>query len=68
MLATPPSTITVRQEPAKRRTADLAPIIADIRVMGGTSLHGIAAGLNRREIPTAQGGRWSVVQQVLNVA
>ncbi|KAB1069237.1 recombinase family protein [Methylobacterium soli] len=60
----------MRQEPGKRRTADLAPIIGDIRATGGTSLHGIATGLNGREIPTAQGGTWSVVQvqRVLDAA
>ncbi|MGH1572088.1 recombinase family protein [Methylobacterium sp. P31] len=29
---------------------------------GGTSLRGIAAELNGRAIPTAQGSKWSAVQ------
>jgi hypothetical protein len=60
----------VRQERAKRRAADLAPIIAGIRAKGVTSLRGIAAELNEREIPTAQGGTWPAVQvqRVLDAA
>ncbi|MHB2205262.1 recombinase family protein [Methylobacterium sp. CM6257] len=60
--------LAVRQDRAKRRTADLAPIIADLRAKGVTSLRGIVAELNGREIPTAQGGKWSAtqVQRVLD--
>jgi DNA invertase Pin-like site-specific DNA recombinase len=54
--------LAVRQDRAKRRAADLAPIIADLRAKGVTTLRGIAAELNAREIPTAQGGKWSAVQ------
>ncbi|MER2267052.1 recombinase family protein [Methylobacterium oxalidis] len=54
--------LATRQERAARRAADLAPIIASIRAGGVESLNGIAAELNRREIPTARGGTWSAVQ------
>jgi DNA invertase Pin-like site-specific DNA recombinase len=47
---------------AQERSKDLAPIIADIRAAGASSLRQIAAGLNARNIPTARGGWWSAVQ------
>lgn len=37
---------------------DLAPVIADIRASGVTSLAGIAAELNARHIQTRRGGAW----------
>ncbi len=52
----------VRASKAAARTADLAPIIADIRAAGASSLREIAAGLNARRIRTARGGEWSAVQ------
>lgn len=52
----------VRIELANRRASDLAPVIADIRESGASSLRQIAAELNRRDIPTARGGKWSAVQ------
>ncbi len=39
---------------------DLAPVIADIRAAGHTSLRGIAAELTARGIRTRRGGQWSV--------
>ena len=54
--------IETRQAKAKGRAGDLAPIIADLRAKGATSLREIAAGLNARGIPTARGGVWSAVQ------
>ena len=39
---------------------DLAPVLADIRAAGHTSLRAIAAELTRRGIRTRRGGRWSV--------
>lgn len=54
--------LATRQERAARRAADLRPIIAGIRASGIESLNGIAAELNRREIPTARGSMWSAVQ------
>ena len=40
--------------------ADLAPVIADIRAGGATSLRTIAAELTRRGITTRRGGAWGV--------
>ena len=40
---------------APAKTADLAPIIAELRSIGATSLRALAAGLNERGIPTASG-------------
>jgi hypothetical protein len=48
---------------AAERAADLAPIIAELRAAGITSLRGIAAALNDRDISTVTGsGRWSHTQ------
>jgi hypothetical protein len=43
---------------------DLKPIIEDLRATGpgASSLRQIAAGLNRRGIPTAREKSWSAVQ------
>jgi hypothetical protein len=51
-----------RTEVARSRAADLAPILADVRISGASSLREIAAGLNDRGIPTARGGEWSAMQ------
>ncbi|WP_237482635.1 recombinase family protein [Lichenibacterium dinghuense] len=47
---------------AKARAADLAPVMAELRASGATSLAGLAAGLNDRGVPASRGGRWSPVQ------
>ncbi|RWF77025.1 MAG: recombinase family protein [Mesorhizobium sp.] len=47
---------------SNRRATDLAPIIADIRASGASTLREIAAALNERNIPTTRGGIWSAVQ------
>lgn len=47
-----------RQERADRRAAALAPIIRDLRAEGASSLRDLAAGLEERGVPTAQGGKW----------
>jgi hypothetical protein len=48
---------------ASRAAADLAPIIADLRGAGVTSLNGIAAALDERRIPTPAGsGHWHAAQ------
>jgi DNA invertase Pin-like site-specific DNA recombinase len=45
------------------RAAELAPVIAELREAGITSLQGLARALTERGIPTARGGsRWSAVQ------
>jgi len=52
-----------RTDRAYQRAADLAPTIAELRAAGVTSLGRIAAELNRRGIPTANGkGQWQAVQ------
>ena len=47
---------------ASGRAADLAPVIAELRAEGVTSLGGVAAALNARGIPAARGGVWSAGQ------
>ena len=47
---------------ARRRAADLLPVIEAIKAVGAVSLRDIAAALNERSIPTARGGEWSAVQ------
>ena len=52
-------------EQANSRAEDLAPVIAELRATGVTSLRGFAAALTARSIPTASGnGKWSAVQVV----
>jgi hypothetical protein len=53
----------IRRARVDARRAHLAPVIADLRASGVTSLHGIANELNRRGISTVAGsGRWSHTQ------
>jgi DNA invertase Pin-like site-specific DNA recombinase len=48
---------------ARAHAADLAPVLAEIRSQGITSLRGIAAALTERRIPTARGQRkWAAAQ------
>ena len=47
---------------AQAKAADLAPLMAELRAAGTTSLNGIAKALNIRGIPTARGGQWSAIQ------
>jgi hypothetical protein len=48
---------------ADARAAALAPIIAEIRASGITSMRGIATALNARDIPTPAGRKtWQAVQ------
>lgn len=54
--------LRVRREKARRKAADLAPIIADLRAGGATSLHQIASGLNAKGIRSIRGGQWSAAQ------
>lgn len=54
--------VAARRAKAADRAADLAPIVADIRAAGVTSLNGIAQALNARGIPTARGSTWQAVQ------
>ncbi|NYH95533.1 recombinase family protein [Novosphingobium marinum] len=43
---------------ADERASDLAPVVADIRAGGATSLPAIARELNERGIVTPRGGKW----------
>ncbi len=54
--------IATRQARASSRAADLAPIIADLRASGVTTLAALAERLNAENIPAARGGAWSPVQ------
>ena len=47
---------------ANARAADMAPVVANIRAAGASSLASIAASLNSRGIPASRGGKWSAVQ------
>ncbi len=54
--------IAVRQARASGRAVDLAPIIAELRAEGSTTLAALADGLNARGIPAAKGGVWTAMQ------
>jgi DNA invertase Pin-like site-specific DNA recombinase len=54
--------IAARQEKARARAADLAPVVKELQASGCTSLRAIAEGLDQRGIPAAQGGQWSATQ------
>jgi hypothetical protein len=56
------TSVRVRQERAKRRAADLAPVIAELQAGGVTTLQAMAEALNARRVPAARGGSWSAVQ------
>ncbi len=47
---------------AVERAQALAPVVAEVRAGGASSLRAIAAGLNMRGIATAQGKPWSAMQ------
>lgn len=49
-------------ERAKERAADLAPVLAELRRTGVTSLSAVARALNERGIPTARGSEWTAMQ------
>lgn len=52
----------VRSAKAVQRAVDLESTISEIKAGGAGSLRQIAEELNRRDIQTARGGRWSAVQ------
>jgi DNA invertase Pin-like site-specific DNA recombinase len=57
------ASLMVRQQRAKARATDLAPILADLHAQGVTSLNAIAQALTQRGIPTARAGKvWQAVQ------
>jgi hypothetical protein len=60
--------LNIRRVRAAKRSADLAPIVAELQAAGVTSPRGIAAELNLRGIPTLSGrGEWQAdtVRQLL---
>jgi hypothetical protein len=57
--AKPGARLSSRKDRAERHATVLAPIIAEIRAAGVTSLYGITKALNARGVPTATGkGKW----------
>ena len=58
--------LAAKKANADRFAAEVAPIIAEARAAGATTLLAIAAALNARGVRTAQGKLWRA-QQVKNV-
>lgn len=57
------ASLVARKAKAQGRAADLAPVIAELRAEGITSLRSVAAALTAKGIPTARGAAdWSPVQ------
>ena len=56
------ASIASRTAKASGRASDLAPIVAEIRTAGASSLRDIAAGLNGRGVTAPRGGEWSAAQ------
>src|SRR5271169_1129521 len=55
--------LEVRRKRANARAAEVAPVIAGLRAVGLTSMHGIARALPERGIRIATGkGKWEAVQ------
>jgi DNA invertase Pin-like site-specific DNA recombinase len=54
--------LAARRKVARQRAKDLAPILAELKARGITSLRKIAAELNARGVPAARGGKWTSVQ------
>jgi hypothetical protein len=55
--------VEARQARADAKAADLAPVIAELRAAGVTTLEGIAAALDERGLPTPSGHRhWHAMQ------
>ncbi|MGU3480169.1 recombinase family protein, partial [Methylobacterium sp. D48H] len=54
--------LDVRREKAKLRSADLMPILEEIKAGGATTLRAVAAELNARGIHATRGGNWSAMQ------
>ena len=52
----------VRMAKARKRQADVMPVIESIRSAGIATLKGIAAELNSRSIPAPRGGQWTATQ------
>lgn len=50
-----------RSAAARKRAADMAEVIADLRHGGASSLRDLARGLNAREITAPRGGQWTAI-------
>jgi DNA invertase Pin-like site-specific DNA recombinase len=57
-----PAAAAAKAERVAERDRMLAPVIADIRGSGLTSLRQIGGELNAREVPAPRGGKWSAGQ------
>ena len=59
--------VAARRAAARKRLADLEPVLATLRGNGASSYAAIAAGLNARGVPAPRGGAWhpNSVRQVL---
>ena len=59
--------VAARRAAARKRLADLEPVLATLRGNGASSYAAIAAGLNARGVPAPRGGAWhpKSVRQVL---
>ncbi|WP_083467911.1 recombinase family protein [Methylobacterium tarhaniae] len=56
------ASLLTRQESARLRALELAPIFAEVQADGATTLSAIATALNARGVPTARSGSWSAAQ------
>lgn len=54
--------LAVRRARAEARRRDLAPMIAQLRAQGATSLGGLGDALNEMGVKAPRGGRWSAAQ------
>ncbi|HJQ58077.1 MAG TPA: recombinase family protein [Vineibacter sp.] len=55
------ASIEAWQDSARKRSADVAVVIVDLKRQGAKSLRQIAAGLNEREVRTARGSKWTAI-------
>jgi len=57
-----PASAVARAENARKRAADVMPVIEAVRATGAQSLRQIADGLNERSVPAPRGGHWTATQ------
>jgi hypothetical protein len=56
------ASVESRSAAAKKRAADLLPVIRSIQEGGAATLREVAQVMNDRGIPAARGGEWSAMQ------
>jgi DNA invertase Pin-like site-specific DNA recombinase len=56
--------VATRRADSQRHAAEIAPVIADLRAEGCTTLQALADGLNARGMPTVRGKAWQPMQVV----